>query len=190
MPQTFFSNTIDLSELRRGDHIYCWSSILHHHHGIYVGKKKIIHVYGDRKRESEVQMATVQEFTRGRRLKRARYGRPSWELYVKAPGTVFNFPCDPQDKIVERAYAALGESPKTPDHLREIAEEKPWRYDLLFKNCENFCLQCTAPEHQQGSHQAKMLFFNPISTVVAGVRARLGEWGRNPKPPKPPGRRR
>ena len=180
MPQSFFSNTVTEDDILPGDHLYCWSSILHHHHGIYIGgaDKSIIHVYGDQKLLSEVQQVKLEEFTRGGRIKRACYNRPTWELFVKAPGTVFNFPSDPPHMVIQRAQTALGESPTLSPELQHLKVAKPWRYSLLFKNCETFCLQCTAPKVHHGSHQAKMFLLNPFATIASGVRTRLGEWMR------------
>ncbi|KAJ0929293.1 putative LRAT-like domain, papain-like cysteine peptidase superfamily [Helianthus annuus] len=39
-----FSQEIERSELKKGDHVYVWRMVLlYNHHGIYIGDGKIIH---------------------------------------------------------------------------------------------------------------------------------------------------
>ncbi|GKE82448.1 putative endopeptidase, NLPC/P60 domain, LRAT-like domain protein [Tanacetum coccineum] len=47
-----FSQKIEISELKEGDHIYTWRKQLYSHHGIFVGEDKVIHFVND-KRDDE-----------------------------------------------------------------------------------------------------------------------------------------
>lgn len=112
--EPFWSHRVKRRDLRVGDHLYVWSSILHHHHALYVGhcaeragQPCVIHVYGDNKLQSRVQLNTLDEFARNRIVRRARYDRPWWELYVKAAGTVFDFPKDDAEQVARRAWEWL-----------------------------------------------------------------------------------
>ena len=165
--EPFWSHRVKRWQLQPGDHLYVWSSIVHHHHGVYVGNQRVIHVYGRNKSESRITLATLDQFASGRQLRRARYGRPWWEVLLKGPGTCYDFPRDPGPVVAHRAFERLGQATAGPAAAR-------WEYNVLRSNCESFCLQLTAPAHESGSHQAQQLTrFNPLATLFSGVRARL-----------------
>lgn len=111
---SFFSHRVHRSCLKPGDHVYVWSSFLHHHHAVYVGdgpevgnKQSVIHVYGDNKLASTIRLDSLNQFATGRMIRRARYGVKWWQLYLKPPGTAFGFPADPPEVIVQRAWRWL-----------------------------------------------------------------------------------
>jgi hypothetical protein len=235
--QSFFSHRVSRRDLRPGDHLYLWSSFLHHHHGIYVGAGRdvggvpsVIHVYGQNKGQSRIQLDSLSKFAAGRRIRRCRYDTPWWEQYVKAPGTVFPFHADARELVVQRAWkwlaadrkavaasaaraerstgegaaedeAADAEMAEQMRILRSairrgavtgepaskqlmMIEDTPFVYNLLRRNCECFCLLCTAPERQSGSHQAQQLTrFNPIATLIVGLYARWDHYAHKERKP-------
>jgi hypothetical protein len=129
-----------------------------------------IHVFGRSKTDSKISLATLDQFCNGRQIRRARYGRPWWEVWLKAPGTCYEFPREPGDVVCHRAFETLGKATARPD-------EHKWVYNVFRSNCETFCVQLTAPGHESGSHQAQQLWrFNPIATLVSGLRARIGHY--------------
>nr|DAD30089.1 TPA_asm: hypothetical protein HUJ06_031557 [Nelumbo nucifera] len=70
-------NKIDRSELKEGDHIYCWRShlYLYAHHGIYIGNEQVIH------------------FTPARGGNSSHFAAASWDASSSVPG--FSCPkCD------------------------------------------------------------------------------------------------
>jgi hypothetical protein len=65
-----------------------------------------------------------------------------------------------------------------------MIEDTPFVYNLLRRNCECFCLLCTAPERQSGSHQAQQLTrFNPIATLIVGLYARWDHYAHKERKP-------
>eukprot|EP00672_Neobodo_designis_P025502 CAMPEP_0174838850 /NCGR_PEP_ID=MMETSP1114-20130205/7662_1 /TAXON_ID=312471 /ORGANISM="Neobodo designis, Strain CCAP 1951/1" /LENGTH=369 /DNA_ID=CAMNT_0016072961 /DNA_START=62 /DNA_END=1171 /DNA_ORIENTATION=+ len=132
---SFFSHRVHRRCLKPGDHLYVWSSFAHHHHAVYVGAGRdvgytpsVIHVYGDNKFASEVRRDTLNDFLRGRTIRRARYGVPWWHLYVKPAGTCYAFDKDDPEEIVQRAWRWLRadqfarHARRHEDHAAEQAE--------------------------------------------------------------------
>lgn len=107
-----------------------WSSVVHHHHALYVGHHRVIHVFGGSKLLSRVREDSLADFRKDRVIRRARYGRPWWELYVKAPGTVYDWDRVPGGVAVARArqfLAAqkLSEREATPSDVNETQTSGP-----------------------------------------------------------------
>jgi hypothetical protein len=88
------------------------------HHGIYVGRGKVIQYGGFvcGLHRGAVEEVSVKQFARG---------RPMWIMNERAPW--FH-----PDEVVHRAHSRLGED----------------RYSLLTNNCEHFCEWCLRAQHR------------------------------------------
>jgi Lecithin retinol acyltransferase len=132
------------------------------HHGIYVGRGKVIQ-YGGFVRglhRGAVEEVSVKQFVRG---------RPLWTRNERAP-------CFHPDEVVRRAHSRLGED----------------RYSLLTNNCEHFCEWCLRAQHRSYQveewlarpHRAlqrsegwiqvwALMLMSQVRSIVCGTRSRL-----------------
>jgi hypothetical protein len=172
------NRTVELYELYPGDHIYVWSSPVHHHHSIYIGEGKVIHftARGTKTKEAAfVQQWTLQEFCdsyKSCEIKRVTYNVDSNVLGMGAMGTCCPVCPFPAPVVVERALSKLGNKGTQNNG-----------YHVLYDNCEHFAMWCKTG----GScpSQAR-IFISPIhmtTHVVSGVVSTLADHIVDPRRP-------
>ncbi|XP_024021363.1 lecithin retinol acyltransferase [Morus notabilis] len=148
-----FSNRIDRSLLKPGDHVYCYrNNHIYSHHGIYVGDNKVIHltrtqvdgqndndhnpmiscqVCKHEPKRSGVVKCCLDCFLKGHKLFRFKYGISSTQFVMNRSGTCSTGNCCySRDDVVRRATDMLHSS------------EGFGAYNLLNNNCEAFAVYC------------------------------------------------
>ncbi|KAF5807930.1 putative LRAT-like domain-containing protein [Helianthus annuus] len=152
-----FSQEIERSELKKGDHVYVWRMVLlYNHHGIYVGDGKIIHFVDPRMdgsflssssssssltrcrmsccgsekvAGSGVRMSCIDCFIENGSLCRYKYQAEKWFVVFKLRrGTCTTARSDRPEEVVHRATY--------------LFENGYVEYDLEDNNCEDFALYC------------------------------------------------
>ena len=128
------------------------------HHGIYVGRGKVVH-YGGLVRglhRGPVEEVSLEKFTNG---------RPLWVRYESSC-------CFDPDEVIRRALSRVGED----------------CYRLLTNNCEHFCEWCLRAEHRSYQvdewlsrphralrmtascvHVWALMFVYPVQSLLRGV---------------------
>ncbi|GJU59781.1 putative endopeptidase, NLPC/P60 domain, LRAT-like domain protein [Tanacetum coccineum] len=155
-----FSQKIDRSELKEGDHIYTWRKQLYSHHGIFVGEGKIIHF-----------VSTIRDYEGSRFLAPLKIlsGVSTSHHKEKSPCSVSY--CG-MEKVAESGVKvpvvehALWRNLIQEDVMHRatyLYENGYGKYDLMNNNCEDFALYCktglwsTDKESQGRSSQANMV---------------------------------
>ncbi|KAJ0594292.1 putative LRAT domain-containing protein [Helianthus annuus] len=140
-----FSQKIERSELKEGDHVYSWrKERLISHHGIFIGEGKIIHFVNPKKKSTgNPYLAPFRGFATSSDASR------EFLLAKTVGGTCTTAESDPPEEVIYRAT-----------YLHENGYGK---YDLSSNNCEDFALYCktglwsTDKEYQGRSSQANMV---------------------------------
>ena len=132
----FFSHAINKCDLRPGDHIYVYNSWLgYSHHGIYIGRNRVIHFSGPprggkSKSTAMVRECSLDEFLNGNQLRLVAYGVSYAARLLKISGTCHQTECHSAEKAIETAE----------DHAMHPHK---WNdYDLIQNNCEHFAFFC------------------------------------------------
>ncbi|TXG65488.1 hypothetical protein EZV62_006763 [Acer yangbiense] len=148
------SNKIDRQKLKPGDHIYCWrQAFIYAHHGIYVGKRKVIHFTqglsgssflpypkisdvpcprcGDHNSSfnNGVIISCIDCFLSGGKLNLFEYGVSRAYFLAKVRGgTCTLATSDPPRDVLRRAIILL--------------KNGFGDYDVFKNNCEDFAIYC------------------------------------------------
>ncbi|KAM6557341.1 hypothetical protein CsatB_004360 [Cannabis sativa] len=149
------SNRIERSELKKGDHIYCYRKAhTFSHHGIYVGNDRVIHFRKSKKKHNPIRTVLgrnkscgecgynrigdkgivktcVDCFLKHHRLFRFEYKVGVTEAMVKRSGTCSAASPDLAEVVIQRAN----------DELKNNKEFGG--YDFVENNCECFAFYCT-----------------------------------------------
>ncbi|XP_077983922.1 uncharacterized protein LOC144438653 [Glandiceps talaboti] len=158
----WYRHTVDLEELKAGDHIYTYNTgLFTSNHGIYVGKSfggpKVLHLSWENSEDDNsvrIRLASLDEFreTTWRYyavIRKYRYGVPELECQIKRRGTCCCTEADPSEVVLARAWECYRNGlPRESGHLR-------------FSNNEQFALYCTLGEDYgtiQKYDQTKRLF--------------------------------
>lgn len=124
-----------------GDHLVV-NKGLYTHHGIYLGKDKVIHYAGlsnDPSADgSRIQTTFLQNFSQGRKVRIRRHDKALYK----------------GDEVVERAFSRLGEN----------------KYNLVFNNCEHFVNWCF--EGINFSNQVNNAVLGSATSITASQLAR------------------
>lgn len=62
-----------LFKLNPGDHIYCYRTTVHSHHGIYAGNGMVWSYDGKTAKDAEIKLSTISEFAMGDKINRLNY---------------------------------------------------------------------------------------------------------------------
>ncbi|KAM6557343.1 hypothetical protein CsatB_004362 [Cannabis sativa] len=149
------SNMIKQSQLKEGDHIYCYRRAhTYSHHGIYMGDDRVIHftrtktkkvslirtVFGRQpcekcgynpNEENGVVQTCLTCFLKHHRLFRFEYNAGFSERILKKSGTCSAVSSDMAKKVTERAKDMLN------------SDNQFGEYHLIDNNCECFAFYCT-----------------------------------------------
>jgi hypothetical protein len=110
---------VSLSNLRPGDHIYRWASLVHVHHGIVLqtpddnkdvyDRISVLHIPNNA--AVEAKQETLGKFLgKGGSLKSARYGVPPIEVWIKRNGTCYAEQSGSAGEVLARANSLLQKS--------------------------------------------------------------------------------
>jgi len=142
-------------DLQPADHIYRWASPVHRYHGIVLEVSEVpqpsvaelelqdrivvLHFSFDGNGQAKVHRVTLRQFLEPilkaplQGLKRARYGCPKYETWMKCSGTCYPEPASPPEECLARARSLL-----------ETSESHPYSLDTLTSaNCEHFAVWCS-----------------------------------------------
>ncbi|XP_077984152.1 uncharacterized protein LOC144438841 [Glandiceps talaboti] len=153
---------VEVADLVPGDHIYVWRALYSYsHHGIYMGKtdgvRMVIHFDGSpgepkSKESARIRRSRLSEFQETNTIRRYEYGASQIECSLKRRGTCCLVESDSAETVLQRARACY-------DRGLPMDGE----YNLLFNNCEHFCLYCKlGPNYktlQKYDQTQKVLFF-------------------------------
>eukprot|EP01084_Bolivina_argentea_P003589 6747_1 len=153
-----YSHTVSVSDLRAGDHIYCWRKWnIYSHHGIYIGNTEVIHFSGEiiNAKDAKIIKTSLKQFLKGDTLKRVVYGVSKKYFKIARAGSCNELKPDHRNTIIKRAKSKLGSCKGT--------------YNLYAWNCETFCLWCTLGQRNEHSNQATSGYI--IATAAMGATA-------------------
>ena len=160
----YFSHSIDKSNLKLGDHVYCWRGI-YQHHGIYIGEpgREVIHFNTETGGETvpTVCATSLDDFLDGDVLRLVAYGASRVGVFIKLHGCRHRCESRPPNDVVE-----------TAKHYCDNPQEWP-EYSLLLNNSEDFAFYCKTQNRLTDGHGSKFNLAKKIETTVEVWKDRL-----------------
>ncbi|UJR34973.1 hypothetical protein I4U23_027752 [Adineta vaga] len=152
-----WSHAVEISDLRRGDHIYSWrKGLMYQHHAIVIARSDVpegyhrthpipiiedLMVIENNKTESPcIRIVTLAHFAGNYRIRRVQYSRNGrtdmFVIDIKLRGKVYLQDSLPADDVIKNALYLYRRS--SPTNRPQVEN-----YDFFFHNCEQFAFACS-----------------------------------------------